>query len=305
MTAFRSHRDNQRVLVEMWTVDALDGDHAAAALLSQLLWWFQPAKGTRSPRVRYEREGHLWLIRSDDDWFDDCRLSTKQVRRIRKALIERGFIVHRRFQINGAPTGAWRPDFEALERYVADYEAERPDGQFTPPTNAQMDESIRPAGQVPIDTDLSHTPNTKPEKHLSVVASDDDPVQQVFVAWQAATGKARAVLDGKRRTKITNALKRFPVDDLVDAVRGWKHSAFHCGQNEHGTIHNDLDLLLRDAKHVEQFRDWERDINRPAARTGPAAFAAGVERARARQASGRPNLFAPGATAVATLAAAD
>lgn len=186
---FRSHRDNQRVLVEMWTVDALDGDHAAAALLSQLLWWFQPAKGTRQPRVRYEREAHLWLIRSDDDWYDDCRLTIKQVRRIRKALLERGLIVHRRFQINGAPTGAWRPDFEALEQYVAEYEAERPDGQLTTPSNAQMGESIRPVGQVPIDTHLSHTPKATPETALAVYG---DVFERFWSAYPRKDERKRA-----------------------------------------------------------------------------------------------------------------
>ncbi len=98
---------------------------------------------------------------------------------------------------------------------------------------------------------------------LVVVA---DNVTRVFDAWQSSTGKTRAVLDAKRRSKITNALKRFDVDELIDAVRGWQHSPYHCGENEHGTVYNDLDLLLRDAKHVEQFRDWERGLNRPTPR---------------------------------------
>jgi hypothetical protein len=212
MTGFRAHRDNQRVLIEMWTVDALDGDHAAAALLSQLLWWFQPAKGTRTPRVRYERDGHLWLIRSDDDWFDDCRLTTKQVRRIRKLLIERGLIVHRRFQVNGAPTGAWRPDFEALERYVTEYEAERPNGQSECVSSAQMGESIRPLGQVPIDTNLSHTPNNKSE-HLSLVASDGaDCFDEFWRAYPRNNAKPAA------RTAWAKAIRKTDPAALIAAA---------------------------------------------------------------------------------------
>lgn len=169
MTTFRSHRDNQRVLVEMWVVEAVDGDHAAAILLSQLLWWFQPAKGTREPRVRYEREGRRWLIRSDDDWYDDCRLTQKQVRRIRSALLAADLIVHRRFKVGGAPTGAWSPNFEALEAFVAAYESNAQMGSSPPSeapkraeSGAQMGECISPNGTLPISTELSHTDN-KPE----------------------------------------------------------------------------------------------------------------------------------------------
>lgn len=85
------------------------------------------------------------------------------------------------------------------------------------------------------------------------------PAAQVFAAWQEATGKHRAKLDDKRRRIITRALKDFPLDDVLDAARGWRHSPHHRGENERHTVYNELDLLLRDAAHIEQFRDLERD----------------------------------------------
>lgn len=113
-----------------------------------------------------------------------------------------------------------------------------------------------PLTLVPVDPESTATP--------LVDCSDD--VATVFDAWREATNHQRAVLDPKRRSKITNALKRFGVDELIDAVRGWRHSPYHCGENDNGTVYNDLDLLLRDAKHVEQFRDWEQGMNRPTPR---------------------------------------
>lgn len=82
-----------------------------------------------------------------------------------------------------------------------------------------------------------------------------DPVSAVFDAWRDSTGKQRAVLDDKRRRVITKALRHYPVGDLVAAVDGWRHSPHHRGENDRRTVYNDLDVLLRDSKQVEFFRD--------------------------------------------------
>lgn len=85
------------------------------------------------------------------------------------------------------------------------------------------------------------------------------PVEVVFAAWQESTGKPQAKLDAKRRRVIQAALATYPVEDVLDAVRGWRHSPHHRGENDRGTVYNDLGLLLRDASRIEQFRDLERD----------------------------------------------
>jgi hypothetical protein len=50
----------------------------------------------------------------------------------------------------------------------------------------------------------------------------------------------------------------YPLADLLDAVCGWKRSPHHRGENDRGKPYNDLELLLRDSKHIEEFRDLER-----------------------------------------------
>lgn len=89
-------------------------------------------------------------------------------------------------------------------------------------------------------------------------------VRAVFAAWIEATGRTdRTVLDAKRRRLIEQRLADFPVADLIDAVRGWRESPHHRGENPHRTVYNDLGLLLRDAAHVERFRDLERGAGQP------------------------------------------
>jgi hypothetical protein len=86
-----------------------------------------------------------------------------------------------------------------------------------------------------------------------------DPVRQVFDAWVASTGRTgRTHLDAKRRKKIHAALRDYPLNDVLDSVRGWKHSPHHRGENDRHTVYNDLELLLRDAAQIERFRDLAR-----------------------------------------------
>jgi 5-methylcytosine-specific restriction endonuclease McrA len=84
-------------------------------------------------------------------------------------------------------------------------------------------------------------------------------VEQGFAFWQEQTGKHKARLDAKRRRKLELAFQHYPPEDIFDALRGWRNSPHHCGQNDRGTVYNDLELLLRDAKHIEGFRDLARD----------------------------------------------
>jgi DNA-binding transcriptional ArsR family regulator len=87
--------------------------------------------------------------------------------------------------------------------------------------------------------------------------------ERVFEAWVTATGKTRSQLTGDRKGRIVRYLRDYPVDDLMDACRGWKKHPHYRGENDRGEIYNDLDMCLRDAKHIELFRDLERGIIPP------------------------------------------
>ena len=106
------------------------------------------------------------------------------------------------------------------------------------------------------------TPTPTPKKDNTTVersSTGEGEIRLVFDAWIVSTERTTAtLLDAKRRRIIVNALKVFPVADLVDAVDGWRFSSHHRGENEQATVYNDLALLLRDAAHVEKFRDLTR-----------------------------------------------
>ena len=129
-----------------------------------------------------------------------------------------------------------------------------PVGEGDQNRRGEGDDTARPEG----DENARPMNLTKEPEQIEEVV---DEVRVVFDAWVEATGKhpTRTRLDDKRRRTIKKALDGHPVDDVLDAVVGWQHEPFYCGENDRGRPFNDLGMLLRDAEHVERFRDLARD----------------------------------------------
>ncbi len=122
------------------------------------------------------------------------------------------------------------------------------------PTDTPCSPPATPSG-----TDVERTTRTPAE------AGAVDPVTIVFEAWKQTTGHPRAVLDAKRRRTIERAMNPAPkglgfsLDEILDAIRGWTHSSFHRGDNDRGTVYDDIGLILRDASKVEGFMRLQRE----------------------------------------------
>lgn len=99
----------------------------------------------------------------------------------------------------------------------------------------------------------------KGEETSTPMSATPTDVDRVFEAWLESTGKTgRTVLDPKRRKYIKAGLKTHPVDELIEAVQGWKFSAHHRGENDRRTVYNGIHVLLRDPEQIEMFRDLTR-----------------------------------------------
>ena len=143
-------------------------------------------------------------------------------------------------------------------------------------TEGTQDAYPAPAPRLPRGGTL-HPLGTQDEAPIIPLSPDPSPslpkppVEVVFQAWLASTQKtARTVLDSKRRSLIERALKSHPLEDVLDAVRGWEHSPHHRGENAERKVWNDLGLLLRDAGKIEQFRDLARGPRLEGRPGGPA-----------------------------------
>lgn len=84
------------------------------------------------------------------------------------------------------------------------------------------------------------------------------PLQEIFQYWQATLNHPRAKLDNKRKYKINQALRAYSIEEIKLSIDGCKASAFHQGKNPENKVHDDIELILRDSKHIEQFMGFSK-----------------------------------------------
>jgi hypothetical protein len=94
--------DRQRVDFKMIYVD-MTGDLMAGLLLSQLVYWHLPDR-SGLPKMRIQHHGAFWVAKSRHEWWDEIRMSPKQVDRAIDILVEKGLVEKCLYQFNGAPT---------------------------------------------------------------------------------------------------------------------------------------------------------------------------------------------------------
>ena len=106
-------------------------------------------------------------------------------------------------------------------------------------------------------------PSPVPSPNNSTVAASGDPAQ----VWETYSATRHAVLGPRstprftadRRALITRRLRDWPLDDLLDAVQGWRHFPHNRGENDRNQPFCDIELVLRDTAHIERFRDKHRE----------------------------------------------
>lgn len=257
---------------EVWT----DPDVVACSPLARLLWigsW----NHADDYGVLKDDPARLKLQILPADQCDPLELVDELVRKnllLRRVapdgtrvLVIRTFCVHQK--IDSRATGRWgHPD-----EFTTPTETPGPQPSPTSPNHSRQSPTD-PADSRPSPTIRTERSGVEGKGEnamsnspapLALVAVPASPpatsrpdVHVVFDAWRESTSKLKAKLDPKRRRRIELALRDYPLEDVIDAVRGWRHSAFHRGQNDRSKPYNELDLLLRDAAHIEQFRDLER-----------------------------------------------
>jgi len=98
---------------------------------------------------------------------------------------------------------------------------------------------------------LSKVMDTK-EKKETIQKKD---VEEVFNFWKEELKHQKSKLDSSRERLIRARLKDgYSVADLKEAVTGCKNSPFHQGENKDRKKYDGIELICRDAAHVDMFR---------------------------------------------------
>jgi hypothetical protein len=94
----------------------------------------------------------------------------------------------------------------------------------------------------------------KGEGSKTPMSGKPDSPAEIFAYWQQIMGHPRAKLDAKRRKKINDRLNDgYTQDDLRKAIEGCRKSPHHMGENDRSTVYDGLELICRDAEHVDRF----------------------------------------------------
>lgn len=78
----------------------MTGDLIAGLLLSQIVFWHLPTKQGRT-KLRVKKDGHLWIAKQRDDWWDEVRIRPKRFDRACDILVKKGIIVKAYYRFNG------------------------------------------------------------------------------------------------------------------------------------------------------------------------------------------------------------
>lgn len=81
----------------------ITSDLVSGVLLSQIIYWNLPSKKSDT-KLRVEKEGELWLAKGRESWWDEIRLTAKQVDRALGILKENKIIETKIFKFDGNPT---------------------------------------------------------------------------------------------------------------------------------------------------------------------------------------------------------
>ena len=94
-----------------------------------------------------------------------------------------------------------------------------------------------------------------------------DGPQVVFDHWVSVmrTGRPgpRPAFTPKRRKLLERSLTYYDLPTLLLAVDGCALSDFHMGQNSRGRRYDSLELIFRDAEHIERFAGIAAEAQAP------------------------------------------
>jgi hypothetical protein len=108
-----------------------------------------------------------------------------------------------------------------------------------------MSDSPSESGSAPAELELNGEPPPDP------ISARAESIKRIFALWCTTYGHEQAALDPKRRKLIGEWLKLYSEADLCACISGYKNSPHHMGQNKSDTVYDSIELMLRDAKHID------------------------------------------------------
>jgi len=117
--------------------------------------------------------------------------------------------------------------------------------------------------------------NVKNDKNDNIVSTNVDmsssttkklnhskEINAVFDYYKSTLNHPRAKLDEKRKRCVRMRLQNgYSVDDIKIAIDGCLASPYHQGENKRNQVYDSLELICRDAEHIDRFIKLAKDPN--------------------------------------------
>lgn len=110
--------DHDAIKVKRVYIDLNDGNLFDGIIFSQIMYWHGRSKETGKPRLTIEREGFLWLAKTYEDWWEECRVNAATARKCIDRIVKRGLLVKRVWKFNGRPLVHLRVNIDIFEHQM-------------------------------------------------------------------------------------------------------------------------------------------------------------------------------------------
>lgn len=96
---------------------------------------------------------------------------------------------------------------------------------------------------------------SRSKKAMSVPDGEIQELWDYWVSIMRAGSKRKPVLDATRRQYLGAALHDYGMQGCRDAIDGCSISEFHMGRNKMNKRYDSVELIFRDAEHIEKFQE--------------------------------------------------
>lgn len=226
-------------------------------------------KGQRINKLSLQAEAWFWRVYAVADDFGNCDADPELLRSATKG--------HRK--VTAKQVERWLEEMRAVglvsfyeqkgERYlhILRFEETQPAGK-----NGKRYKRFPLPGESgciqvnPVSSSASHShTHNQNNNQISFV----EQARRVFGFWREYMKHPKAALDTKREKAITARLRDgYSVEDLTVAVRGCRLTPHNMGKNDRNQVYDDIELICRDAAHVDRFirTATEQNGTKPVAR---------------------------------------
>jgi hypothetical protein len=171
------------------------GDLIAGLLLSQIIYWHLPNDEGKS-KLRVFKDGHWWVAKLREDWWNEIRISPKQFDRASGILADKKIIEKRNYMFNRFRTShvrllwdqfmkLWNKALEGLDQKESPVLTKGED-RSEPKVETGLTESVRPITEITTEITTENKPQSGKKSILTEKADTNDPLSQPSLEVDAA-----------------------------------------------------------------------------------------------------------------------